>query len=76
MWRQRPSHGKLTPHLQKTTLKFKTVRELWEFKMLTQTADVAINFHERTVTCNCNEDEIRLAINKFNAQLQERKLSS
>jgi len=60
--------------VKKVILKFKTVKELWEFKMLAKAPDVEINLKRCTIICNCSEADILLAIDHYNAELLERTL--
>jgi hypothetical protein len=54
--------------MQKVTLKFKSGKQLWEFKQQIRAQDVEINLRNCTLTCHCSEKEISLAIVKFGAE--------
>ena len=42
--------------------------------MLTQTPNAEVNLQDSTIICHCNDEEIQLAIDRFNAHLQEKKV--
>lgn len=55
--------------MQKVTLKFKSSKQLWDFKQEIKAQDVEINLRNCTITCNCSEKEISQAIEKFGAEV-------
>ena len=55
--------------MQKVTLKFKSANQLWAFKQTIRAHDVEINLTHCTLTCNCSEMEISLAIEKYEAKV-------
>jgi hypothetical protein len=48
-----------------------TYREMWDFKVITNSDCVQINTAENTLICNCSDANIALAINEYNAILKE-----
>jgi hypothetical protein len=62
-------HFNHRPIMQKITLKFKSANQLWAFKQLIKSQDVEINLNQCTITCNCSEDELTLAVGKFGAEV-------
>lgn len=55
--------------MQKMTLKFRSVGQLWEFKQTIKAHEVEVNLHKCTLRCNCSEAEVALAVEKFGAVL-------
>jgi hypothetical protein len=61
---------------KKIVLQFPTLHVLWSFAQTLTTNSMEVNTSNKTLTCDCFEDEIDLAVNKYNAvliqDLQER----
>jgi hypothetical protein len=53
--------------LKKIFLKFRTPKELWEFKVLTQAGSWEIDMLNCTLFCDCGDAEIELAVNGYRA---------
>jgi hypothetical protein len=61
--------------LKEVFLKFRTPKELWEFKVLLQTGSCEINLLNCTLICDCDDAEIELAVNGYNAVQEEPNFS-
>jgi hypothetical protein len=59
--------------MQNVILRFKSAKDLWEFKTRIKSAVVDINMKDFILECTCNEAEILLAIQIYNAQVEECK---
>jgi hypothetical protein len=55
--------------MKKVTLHFKSIQQLWQFKQAINTQEVEVNFDQCTLTCHCDEKEVQLAIDRFNAKV-------
>lgn len=58
--------------MEKVTLQFKTIDDLWHFKKEIRSQELEINERELSIYCECEEDEIQLAVTKYGATLRER----
>jgi hypothetical protein len=59
--------------MTKAILQFKSVFQLWQFKQAIAALDVAVNLSSCTLTCWCEEAQIRLALETYGATLVRRK---
>lgn len=59
----------LSFNMKKVTLSFKTQADLKRFHSLIGEAAFEFNISEMTITCKCDEREIELAVNAFNAKI-------
>jgi hypothetical protein len=55
----------------KVTLKFQTAKELWAFKVNTQSDCVQVNTKDLILDCDCSDENIALAISEYNAAVKE-----
>ena len=55
----------------KVILKFKTSKELWDFKAVTNADCAQINTSESSLTCDLSEREMALAVDGYEAVLTE-----
>ncbi|MDQ3279411.1 MAG: hypothetical protein M3Q06_13865 [Bacteroidota bacterium] len=51
------------------TLQFKQLEELARFKSLLQTNNFELNSYNLTIICDCSENEINEAVNRYGAKL-------
>ena len=61
--------------MKKITLKFKSPKELWEFKILAKLNSVEINLNSFTLMSEFNEEDICLARQKYHAQINHEQMS-
>ena len=57
--------------MKDTTLIFKSLTELWDFKQTTKATEIEINTDHRSLKGNFTPDEIELALHSFHALLPE-----
>ncbi|HEU4633620.1 MAG TPA: hypothetical protein VFS22_06530 [Flavisolibacter sp.] len=57
--------------MENTTLIFKSLTELWEFKQSTKATEININTDKKSLMGNFTPDEIELALHYFHAFLPE-----
>jgi hypothetical protein len=55
--------------MELVTLQFPTARELWSFRLEIEATIFEFNLRDRTLTCQCSDDHIKLAIEKYNGKL-------
>ena len=55
--------------METVTLQFQSVKELWEFRLAIEAYVFEINLRDRTLTCNCTRDHLKLAIEQYGARL-------
>jgi len=55
--------------MDKVTLVFPSVQEMWQFKIVSKANYIEINLPARSLTCSCSREEIELAVKKFNAKV-------
>jgi hypothetical protein len=55
--------------MKMVTLQFPTAKKLWTFKMEIESNVSDVNVKERTITCECTDKHIKLAIEQFDAKL-------
>ncbi|HZH95985.1 MAG TPA: hypothetical protein VEY06_08875, partial [Flavisolibacter sp.] len=66
-----------TDIMKKTTLHFKTIFQLWNFKKAIAACEVEVNLSTRTLLCSCKTEEVRLALDNYGAsQETDRSISS
>jgi len=59
--------------MKMVTLQFPTAKKLWTFKMEIESNVSEVNLKERTITCECTDKHIQLAIEQFDAKLLTNK---
>ena len=57
--------------MNKVTLVFPTLYRLWQFRETLATNHVEINAGTCTLTCNCDEIQVKRAIDDFGARVLE-----
>ena len=55
--------------MQKTTLVFLSLKDLWEFRQAIQANYIEINTKNKSITCECSKAHIELAVEQFNAKI-------
>jgi hypothetical protein len=55
--------------MQKTTLVFLSLKDLWDFRQAIQAKHIEINTKNKSITCDCTKEHIDLAIKKFHAKI-------
>lgn len=55
--------------MKKTTIIFLSLKDLWDFRQAIQANHIEINTKNKSITCDCSEEHIKLAINKFNGKV-------
>ena len=53
--------------LKKVTLVFKTIFILWAFAQAINSNDFEVNTTNNTLTCDCDDDDVQLAITEYGA---------
>ena len=53
--------------MQTVTLEFMDLRDLRRFVQLVNRPQMEVNYNSLTLICHCDDEEIKLAINGFNA---------
>jgi hypothetical protein len=62
--------------MNKVIMKFKSAKDLWEFKAITKANCVELNLDDYTLICDYDEAEIELAKKAFNAQIEQQMVTS
>lgn len=57
--------------MKETTLIFKSLTELWDFKLTTHVPEVEINTDKKSLRGNFTTSEVELALQSFHAWLPE-----
>ena len=57
--------------MQKTTLVFLSLKELWEFRQAIHANYIEINTKNKSITCDCTREHIQLAIDQFHAKVMD-----
>ena len=57
--------------MKKVKLKFRTPKLIWEFRTAAQLNEFYLSTRDCTIICNCNEEEIIVAVSNYNACLVE-----
>ena len=60
--------------VQKVTLVFPTLHQLWDFAQAIRANTTEINSTTRTLICDCNDEDITLAKEKYGAVVHAMKL--
>ena len=55
--------------MQKTTLVFMSLKDLWEFRQAIQANIIEINTKNKSIACECSKEHIELAINRFHGKV-------
>jgi hypothetical protein len=55
--------------MKMVTLQFPTAKKLWTFKMEIDSTDFEVNLKLRTITCECSDKHIKMAVELFDAKL-------
>jgi hypothetical protein len=53
----------------KVTIKFSSLTNLWSFRMVIEANIFEMNMSQISITCECTEEQVQLAIEKYNGQL-------
>lgn len=62
--------------MEKTRLQFQTTEDLINFQKIIYSASYRIDMRTLILTCDCNEEDINNAIEKFSAQVIKLPYSS
>jgi len=62
--------------MQKTTLAFPSIQDLWQFKLTCKQCNFLLNTDRQTLTGSLSAAEIEAAINHFKAKVLEVDMSS
>lgn len=57
--------------MQKNTLVFLSLKDLWDFRQEIYATDMEINTKNKTITCDCSPEHIALALQKYHAKIVE-----
>jgi hypothetical protein len=55
--------------MELVTLRFPTAKGLWSFRLKIEATIFEFNLRDRTLTCQCSDEHIKLAIEKYNAKV-------
>jgi hypothetical protein len=58
----------------KVTIKFSSLTNLWAFRMVIDANIFEMNMSQISITCECTEEQVQLAIEKYNGKLIETNL--
>ena len=53
--------------MKKVCLQFPTLYALWEFAQTLKINTIEINTRKKTLTCDCNEEDLNKALTKYKA---------
>jgi len=57
--------------MKKITLVFPTMYVLWQFRNAIRANHVEINVSRCSLTCNCNEEQLKKAMSEYGAKILE-----
>lgn len=57
----------------RVSIQFTSLTKLWEFRMAIDANVFEMNLHELTITCQCTEEQIELAVQKYNGKIVKAK---
>lgn len=59
-------------NMKKVTLKFPSLPAIWDFMQVIQANFVHVNAAKRTLTCDCNEHDIEIAVKNYKAVVMKK----
>lgn len=51
------------------TLQFTSLIKLWDFRRAINAHVFEMNLHNSTITCECTEEQVQLALNQYGAKI-------
>lgn len=57
----------------RVSIRFTSLTKLWAFRMAINVNVFEMNMSELTITCQCNEEDIQLAANKYGGKVVNTK---